>query len=57
MSYEAGVLLLPKFVLENEQAHFDLRQDKVILPYDLPLTKYEDDDTPFFMDLLEEYAQ
>ena len=54
MSYEAGVLLVPKFVSNND--HFDLKEDKLVLPYDTPLTNYEDGDTPFFMDLLEEYA-
>ena len=52
MSYEAGVLLLPKFV--NSEEYFDLKQDEFILPYDLPLKKYSDSDTPFFMDDLDE---
>ncbi len=54
MSYEAGVLLLPSFVLGPQAEYFELDADpsKLILPYDLPLTKYENDDTPFFFDLL-----
>ena len=49
-SYEAGVLLLPRFV--TNQTHFDLDGDKFILPYDLPVSRYEDSDWPFFYDLL-----
>ena len=56
MSYEAGVMLLPKFLLENCD-HFDLSQDGLILPFDHPLTPYEDSDDPFFMDYLEEYLR
>ena len=57
MSYEAGVLLLPKFVLNDVEKVFDLGSDKCLLPYDWPLTPYEEDDSPFFMDYLEEYVQ
>ena len=49
-SYEAGVLLLPKFVLSPEKEHFDLKAVK--LPFDVPLTRYADDETPWFMDYL-----
>ncbi len=58
MSFEAGVLLLPKFVNKNGSLeHFDLggEDSNVILPYDLPLIKYDDSDSPWFMDYLESY--
>ena len=54
MSYEAGVLLLPKFLNETKEEFFDLKKDEFVLPYDLPLEKYNDSDTPFFMDDLDE---
>ena len=50
MSYEAGVLLLPKFV--TNEMHFDLEQNKLILPYDVPITRYAENDGPFFYDYL-----
>lgn len=49
MSYEAGVLLLPQFVVNKDT--FELEHHPV-LPYDVPLTKYQDSDTPWFMDYL-----
>ena len=52
MSYEAGVLLLPKFVLGDNEETFDLSQNRVLLPYDVPLTKFSDEDVPFFYDFL-----
>ncbi|KAG4076331.1 hypothetical protein HA402_005774 [Bradysia odoriphaga] len=56
MSYEAGVLFLPKFVLDDEK-YFPLHQHQnnvppFPLPYDIPLKPYKPDDTPFFMDVL-----
>ena len=57
MSYEAGVLLLPKFLKDHKakEEFFDLRKEnKLVLPYDCPLHKYNDSDRPFFMDDLEE---
>ena len=51
MSFEAGILLVPKFVIEGSE-YFDLEQEKVILPYDATLQKYDNDDVPFFYDLL-----
>jgi hypothetical protein len=42
MSYEAGVLLLPKFVSLTQ--HFDLgatQKNGLMLPYDLPLSPYK----------------
>ena len=53
MSYEAGILLVPKF-LTNED-FFDLQKvSQSLLPYDWPLQRYNDSDTPFFMDDLDE---
>lgn len=42
-NYEAGVLYLPKFVLN--ESYFEI--DEFPLPYDVPLKKYEADDKPF----------
>ena len=50
MSYEAGVLLLPKFVKGGEEL-FDVSE--LNLPYDLPLTPYGSTaEGPWFMDYL-----
>jgi len=58
MSWEAGVLLLPKFVHNDITKDFDIKQsDNLILPYDWPLTEYGDDDSPFFYDYLEDHLQ
>lgn len=54
MSFEAGVLLLPRFITGED--HFDVSCEKLLIPYDLPLVKYASDDTPFFYDLLLESA-
>ncbi|KAL7305024.1 hypothetical protein TKK_0002809 [Trichogramma kaykai] len=50
MNYEAGVVFLPQFVI-NEST-FPLKQTSencsiLRLPYDLPLQKYKDSDEPF----------
>lgn len=50
-SYEAGVLLLPKFV--NGKDFFDIGESGFKLPYDLPLKKY-DNHSPWFRDYLNE---
>lgn len=55
-NYEAGVLFLPKFVVPNA-THFSMDESdnntKVFpFPYDIPLTKYVIDDTPFCIDVL-----
>ena len=50
MSYEAGVLLLPKFVKSNAEV-FDVPE--MNLPFDLPLTPYGTTaEGPWFMDYL-----
>ncbi|KAG7167392.1 Tyrosyl-DNA phosphodiesterase 1-like [Homarus americanus] len=50
-SYEAGVLLLPKFV--NDNTEFELGSPSspscLSLPYDVPLRPYPDGATPWFM--------
>ncbi|KZS04356.1 putative Tyrosyl-DNA phosphodiesterase [Daphnia magna] len=46
-SFEAGVLFLPKFIFGGRS--FELGR-QIILPYDLPLTKYGDGDEPWFID-------
>ncbi|XP_038221458.1 probable tyrosyl-DNA phosphodiesterase [Zerene cesonia] len=53
MSYEAGVLLLPKFVINED--FFPLTGDakkKLIIPYDIPPTKYTSDMSPWVSDYL-----
>ncbi|XP_011493978.1 PREDICTED: probable tyrosyl-DNA phosphodiesterase [Ceratosolen solmsi marchali] len=51
-NYEAGVLFLPKIVIK--QTSFPIKETNsleipvFLLPYDVPLTKYEPDDNPFF---------
>lgn len=54
-NYEAGVLYLPKFVTNTSYFSMDAsdRSTPVFPPlYDIPLTKYVFDDTPFLMDVL-----
>lgn len=50
MSYEAGVLFLPKFVTPGKDC-FELGKD-FRLPYDVPLEQYKHSETPWFMDIL-----
>lgn len=50
-SYEAGVLLLPKFLVDAE--HFEVGR-QLTLPYDLPLTKYTKENSVWLMDYLRE---
>lgn len=62
-NYEAGVLFLPKFVLNSNQSnYFPLNEDKndvpkFTMPYDIPLTSYSPEDIPFVMDHLETFNQ
>lgn len=56
-NYEAGVLFLPKFVTGKDTFPLGNARDGVPafpLPYDVPLTPYGPDDTPFLMDYLHE---
>lgn len=50
-SYEAGILMLPKFL--NDGTEFELARpgtkNGLSLPYDFPLTPYPDGATPWFM--------
>lgn len=54
-NYEVGVLFLPKFVTNTEYFSLD-ESDQTTVPfpkvYDIPLTKYAIDDTPFLSDIL-----
>lgn len=54
-NYEAGVMFLPKFVTGTD--YFSLDPNDTSTPqfpmvYDIPLTKYAIDDTPFLSDIL-----
>ncbi|EDW12999.1 probable tyrosyl-DNA phosphodiesterase [Drosophila mojavensis] len=54
-NYEAGVLFLPKFVTGEDTFPLGNARNGVPafpLPYDVPLTPYGPDDTPFLMDYL-----
>uniref|UniRef100_A0A1B0FC16 PBZ-type domain-containing protein n=1 Tax=Glossina morsitans morsitans TaxID=37546 RepID=A0A1B0FC16_GLOMM len=54
-NYEAGVLFLPRFVTGEDTFPLGAVRDDVPpfpLPYDVPLTRYGPDDTPFLMDYL-----
>lgn len=56
-NYEAGVLFLPKFVINANTNYFSMDDSDHSTPvfpsvYDIPLTKYVVDDTPFLMDVL-----
>lgn len=54
-NYEAGVLFLPKFVTNSRYFSMDeLDTSTPLFPplYDIPLTKYSLDDTPFLSDVL-----
>lgn len=53
MSYEAGVLFLPRFVINED--FFPLDGDspnRLVLPYDVPPTKYTSDMSPWVSDYL-----
>lgn len=55
VNYEAGVLFLPKFILNREYFPMGEKgQDASPFPalYDIPLTSYGCDDTPFLSDIL-----
>lgn len=54
-NYEAGVLFLPKFVIGKDlfpMKGFKDEDPPFPIPYDIPLTPYGRDDTPFVMDYL-----
>ncbi|KAI5637174.1 tyrosyl-DNA phosphodiesterase domain-containing protein [Phthorimaea operculella] len=53
MSYEAGVLFLPTFVLKED--FFPLspgHKNRLVIPYDLPPTRYSPDMSPWVQDYL-----
>ncbi|XP_021706145.1 probable tyrosyl-DNA phosphodiesterase isoform X1 [Aedes aegypti] len=55
-SYEAGVLFLPKFVIEENffpmESKPGQQHPQFPMPYDVPIIPYALEDTPFFMDYL-----
>ena len=54
-NYEVGVLFLPKFVTGEETFPLKSPREGVPpfpMPYDIPLTPYGPDDTPFLMDYI-----
>ncbi|XP_059609535.1 probable tyrosyl-DNA phosphodiesterase isoform X2 [Phlebotomus argentipes] len=55
-NYEAGVLFLPKFITQEETFPLDSTSPGKVfsMPYDIPLTPYGLDDSPFLMDYLHE---
>ncbi|XP_022191295.2 probable tyrosyl-DNA phosphodiesterase [Nilaparvata lugens] len=58
MSYEAGVMFIPKFLVKED--YFPIKSDEGCdkeiplfpMPYDLPLVPYKSTDVPWFMDNL-----
>ena len=60
MSYEAGVLLLPKFThgqssnsyIVNDAGGNSGKEQQLVLPYDVPLTQYGSKDTPWVTECL-----
>ncbi|XP_053601935.1 probable tyrosyl-DNA phosphodiesterase [Plodia interpunctella] len=53
MSYEAGVLFLPRFVINEDLFPLDLDSDNpLVIPYDIPPTKYTADMSPWVSDYL-----
>ncbi|XP_052754562.1 probable tyrosyl-DNA phosphodiesterase isoform X2 [Galleria mellonella] len=53
MSYEAGVLLLPRFVMNEDLFPLsDGAKNRLIVPYDIPPTKYASDMSPWLFDYL-----
>ncbi|XP_055535564.1 probable tyrosyl-DNA phosphodiesterase isoform X1 [Wyeomyia smithii] len=57
-SYEAGVLFLPKFVIEENyfpmESKIEQQHPLFPMPYDVPIIPYAPEDTPFFMDYLKQ---
>lgn len=54
-NYEAGVIFFPKFVTNTTYFSMDdTDKSTPVFPavYDIPLTQYDKDDIPFFMDVL-----
>ncbi|XP_001604652.2 probable tyrosyl-DNA phosphodiesterase [Nasonia vitripennis] len=58
MNYEAGVVFIPKFVINQQTFPIKTSSSPDIpvfrLPYDLPLTRYRQNDVPFVIDFLAE---
>ncbi|CAH2062465.1 unnamed protein product, partial [Iphiclides podalirius] len=53
MSYEAGVLLLPRFIINEDYFPLDPKNpNRLVLPYDVPPTKYTAGMSPWVSDYL-----
>ncbi|XP_047518900.1 probable tyrosyl-DNA phosphodiesterase [Pieris napi] len=52
MSYEAGVLLLPRFVINEDLFPLSDKTHRLIIPYDIPPIKYTSDMSPWVSDYL-----
>ncbi|CAF4891785.1 unnamed protein product [Pieris macdunnoughi] len=50
MSYEAGVLLLPRFVINEDLFPLSDKTHRLIIPYDIPPIKYTSDMSPWVSD-------
>jgi len=66
MSWEAGVLFLPKYMGLPGQETFQVSKNPAVIPkdgsefpvpFDLPMTKYTSNDSPWFMDTLLEHVR
>ncbi|XP_048512282.1 LOW QUALITY PROTEIN: probable tyrosyl-DNA phosphodiesterase [Athalia rosae] len=59
MSYEAGIIFVPKFVTGKTTFHIQKEAPdgtpKFPIPYDLPLTRYGSQDKPFVMEFFKGY--
>ena len=60
-SYEAGILLLPKFTHGESHYSYSVTAESVdkpaelVLPYDLPLTEHDSNDVPWVSECLTDY--
>ncbi|XP_073963928.1 tyrosyl-DNA phosphodiesterase glaikit isoform X1 [Choristoneura fumiferana] len=53
MSFEAGVMFLPKFVINEDFFPLDPQaKNRLVIPYDIPPTKYTSDMIPWVQDYL-----
>ncbi|KAL0134433.1 hypothetical protein PUN28_001310 [Cardiocondyla obscurior] len=56
MSYEAGVVFIPKFITRTTTFPIEEEEDPAVpifpIPYDLPLRRYESKDSPFVCEFL-----
>ncbi|CAL1685319.1 unnamed protein product [Lasius platythorax] len=56
MSYEAGVIFIPKFITKTTTFPIEDEEDPAVpvfpIPYDLPLRRYDSSDSPFVSEFL-----